>query len=562
MPDTEKRQFGEQGFTKGLLIFLGPLMLLGFATALVALVAGLQWHLHELLAMSAIVGTSTAVLAIVLFYRQMVERRAAGEALENVQARVGGLLESAMDAIIVLDEQQRVVQYNASAEKVFMWPREAVLGQSLEKLLPPRYRGAHHAHVARFGETGVTSRRMGDRTVVTGMRANGEEFPIEASISQLREGGVKLYTVILRDITERVRSEAQLARSEARMRGILDSAMDAIITVDESQHIVLFNAAAERVFGCARDEALGAPLSWLIPERFRAAHVEHMKRFGETGTTSRRMGAMQRIMGLRRNGEEFPIEASISHISEGDSKFYTVILRDVTERVRAEEALDRSREEIKELAVASHKMLEQEKTRIARELHDELAQALTALKMDVTWLTERSASETATLEKLDKMRVILDSTVAATRRIAADLRPLMLDDLGLVPAVEWLANNFSERHGIECRLMVENEDIDLPEPYATTVFRILQESLTNIAKHAEASYVEASLDYDGEEVRLSVQDDGKGFKPTDSRKPNSYGLLGLRERVHLVGGTVRIDSEPGRGTRIAVRIPIQHGDRS
>src|SRR6185437_13594374 len=164
-------------------------------------------------------------------------------------------------------------------------------------------------------------------------------FPIEASISQHDEGGRKLYTVILRDVTQRVEGERLLARSEARLRGILDSAMDAIITVDSRQHVVLFNSAAEEVFGCPRDQAIGAPLSWFIPERFRHAHPQLVRRFGKTGISSRRMGAQRIVMGLRRNGEEFPIEASISQIDQNGKKFYTVILRDVTERVMAEEKL-------------------------------------------------------------------------------------------------------------------------------------------------------------------------------------------------------------------------------
>ncbi len=191
--------------------------------------------------------------------------------------------------------------------------------------------------------------------------------------------------VIYRRYAQR-RPEELLARSEARLRGILDSAMDAILTVDDRQNVVLFNAAAERVFGWPRGEAIGAPLARFIPERFRSGHEEHIHRFRDTGTSSRRMGEQRIVMGLRRNGEEFPIDASISQIEEQGLHFYTVILRDVTERVRAENDLRSSREEIKELALAASNVREQEKRRIARELHDELGQALTALKIDVGWM--------------------------------------------------------------------------------------------------------------------------------------------------------------------------------
>src|SRR6185312_341813 len=211
------------------------------------------------------------------------------------------------------------------------------------------------------------------------------------------------------------------------------------------------------------------------------------------GASSRRMGAGQRIvMGLRRDGEEFPIDASISHIVEEGEHFYTVILRDVTERTRAERELRESKEEIRTLALTASSVREQEKSRFARELHDELGQALTALKIDVGWLRANLGhAPEAVLAKLGAMQVLLDGTVAAARRISSDLRPLMLDDLGLLAACEWLAHNFQQRTGVPCELVVGSGELDLPDPYATAVFRVLQESLTNIAKHAEATQVEA-----------------------------------------------------------------------
>jgi PAS domain S-box-containing protein len=476
--------------------------------------------------------------------------------LANVEARVAGIVESAMDAIVSIDEAQRIVLFNSAAEKVFGRSREAVIGQPLDVLIPERYRAAHGQHIERFGSTGTTSRDMGAQTVLYGLRASGEEFPIEASISQHREGGRKIFTVILRDVTERVRADEMLARSEARLRGILDSAMDAIITVDESQHVVLFNAAAEQVFGVSRAEAVGAPLARFIPDRFRGGHDEHVRRFGATGTSSRRMGAARIVAGLRSNGEEFPIDASISQTSEGGRRFYTVILRDVTERVRAEEALRESREEIRDLARAASTVREQEKSRIARELHDELGQALTALKFDVGWLRERVGGASDELgTKLAAMHAVIDGTVAATRRISADLRPLMLDDLGLGAAAEWLVQNFTARTRIQCSLAIEG-DVELPDPYATAVFRVLQESLTNVSRHAQATQVDVVIERVDGEVRLNVRDNGRGFDQADARKPNSFGLLGLRERATLLGGDVRIDSAPGRGTAVDMRLPL------
>jgi PAS domain S-box-containing protein len=398
---------------------------------------------------------------------------------------------------------------------------------------------------------------MGSEMVLMALRADGEEFPVEASISQHIEDGRKLFSVILRDITERVRAESLLARSEARLRGILDSAMDAIITVDESQHIVIFNSAAEAMFGCPKDEAVGAPLAWFIPERFRAVHGNHVRTFGQTRTASRRMSALRIVTGLRRNGEEFPIDASISQITERGSQFYTVILRDVTARVQAEIALRRSREELQQLGAIAHQAREQEKSRIARELHDELAQGLTALQMDVAWCKEKlPAGQDSMARKLQRMETLLDTTVSATRRIAADLRPLMLDDLGLVPAVEWLVENFTQRTGVPCELAVSTSDLHLHKLHAAAVFRIIQESLANVAKHARASRAEVAIEEGDGEVMISVRDDGLGFSIDDPRKPDSFGLVGLRERAYLLGGEATIISAPGQGTNVEVRLPL------
>src|SRR6185436_13171500 len=210
---------------------------------------------------------------------------------------------------------------------------------------------------------------------------------------------------------------------------IVDSAMDAVITVDEEQKIVLFNRAAEQVFGVRREDVLGAPLDRLLPARFRSGHGRHIASFGKTGVTSRRMGDVTTLWALRADGSEFPIEASISQASEGGATYYTVILRDVTVRKQSEDELKRSQQELRDLSARVLEAREEEKTRIARELHDELGQLLTALKMDLAALSQQLAG-TEHARRTEDMTALLDKTVTATRRISADLRPLMLDDLG------------------------------------------------------------------------------------------------------------------------------------
>ena len=343
---------------------------------------------------------------------------------------------------------------------------------------------------------------------------------------------------------------ARADNAAARLSGMLESAMDAIITVDEDQHILLYNRAAETIFGWPQDDVLGQPLVKLIPQRFHANHAGHMKRFGATGVTSRRMGGANLVYGLRSNGEEFPVEASISQLETPEGRLFTVILRDATERIRAQE-------ELAAYAAQASAIREQEKTRVARELHDELAQSLTALKMDTIWLRDhRDAAAADVQAKLDGMLAMLDASVAATRRIAADLRPLVLDDLGLVAAIEWLTQNFTQRWNVACTLDMD-EDLELHEPYATAVFRIVQESLVNVAKHAKATQVQVSVARADGEVTLRVSDDGAGFQTAAPRKAGSLGLAGLRERAQLLKGTVRINSTPGQGTVVEAHIPVK-----
>ncbi len=209
-------------------------------------------------------------------------------------------------------------------------------------------------------------------------------------------------------------------------------------------------------------------------------------------------------------------------------------------------------------ALAANAIREEEKARVARELHDELAQSLTALKMDALWVRDHAVyTPEAAAARLTDMVEMIDRTVMATRRIAADLRPMLLDDLGLLPAIEWLAGRFTQRSGVVCQLSVdEGLEFDLPEPYATAVFRIVQESLANVAKHASASQVRVTLGKVPDGVVLRVQDNGCGFFTVAPRKPQSMGLMGLRERAQLLGGSTTLNSAPGQGTCVEVYIPL------
>ena len=243
-----------------------------------------------------------------------------------------------------------------------------------------------------------------------------------------------------------------------------------------------------------------------------------------------------------------------------DKRLFTVILRDTTQRNAAEEALRQQQAELRELSARVLEAREEEKTLIARELHDELGQLLTALKLDLDWLRARMPHGELT-GKADQMGRVLDRTVTSVRRISADLRPLMLDDLGLADAAAWLVEDFTHRSTIRCKFdRPDGDALDrIERNIATTVYRALQESLTNIARHSGAAHAWVLLDLKDGGLRLEVEDDGKGMPPATHVSNRSLGLKGMRERVHYHGGTLEVGLAPRGGTRVKVRIPL-HAD--
>jgi PAS domain S-box-containing protein len=359
---------------------------------------------------------------------------------------------------------------------------------------------------------------------------------------------------ILIAVREVLLTERHSEASGEQLGAIVDSAMDAIISVDAQQRIVLFNRAAEEVFGVRRAEALGSALDRFLPARFRAAHRGHIEQFGRTGVTSRRMGDVTTLWALRANGEEFPIEASISQAGGAGERYYTVILRDITRRKEYEDALKASQRELRELSARVLEAREDEKARVARELHDELGQLLTALKMDLGALRERLPQELQ--PRAAEMSALLDRTVTSTRRISADLRPLMLDDLGLADAAGWLVDDFAKRSGVACRIDLPDEIPEVSKAVGTAVYRAIQESLTNIARHSGAKSAWVVLAVENGTMQVEVEDDGRGIAPEDLAKARSLGLKGMRERIAFLGGSLEVARAPRGGTRLLLKVPV------
>ena len=427
----------------------------------------------------------------------------------------------------------------------------------------PRF---HHADELRFGgQTFALTYATRDPALTAPVEFSTTAFLASGCATALIAGaGAYLF---MRRRSETI-AEAGIARSlstlnEARMMAIIRSSSEAIIAIDDVQRIVIFNPMAEQIFRCSAMDAIGEPLDRFIPERYREAHKQHVEQFGATGVTERPMGRQRVLVGLRADLEEFPVEASISQITDADGrKFYTVMLRDVTARVKAENDLKASREALRNLSANLQSVREAEKTRIARELHDDLGQQLTALKMDLSSVHQvlegAPAVPPSALAQLQGMRRLIDTTVGSVRRIAADLRPVMLDDLGLLPAIEWLLNDFTTRYGIDVQRRIEPGTVDFSRDGATALFRIIQEALTNVIRHADATRVTVALAIEGEQCLLRIADDGRGATPAEieGRGEKSFGLLGIRERAHILGGSVSIETASQRGFILTIALPL------
>jgi signal transduction histidine kinase len=260
---------------------------------------------------------------------------------------------------------------------------------------------------------------------------------------------------------------------------------------------------------------------------------------------------------------------AVTQVALEGSPIFTGFVRDITERQRAERRFRDSREQLRALAAHLQSVREEERSRIAREVHDELGQALTGLKMDLAWLDRRNA-EIRSTDDLAQIQVRLkelpgqvDAIIGTVRQIAAELRPPVLDALGLEAAIEWQTHDFEKRTGITCSFHSSLKHTDLDPDRATAVFRIFQETLTNIVRHAEATEVNIHLREEGDKVILEVQDNGRGMNGRGLAESGSLGLLGMRERATMLDGEVNIIGRQGIGTTVGVRIPIhRHSERS
>jgi PAS domain S-box-containing protein len=467
--------------------------------------------------------------------------------LSDTQERLEEIADAAMDAIIAVDDEQRVQVFNTAAEKMFGCLASDAIGAPLDRFLPHRFRAVHREHLPGSGGTDVKSQANAGLRQLWALRSNGDQFPIEASISHSHVGGKRLFTVILRDVAERKRADDALGESEERVRPMADTAP-----------VMLWMSAPDNLchyFNRSWLEFTGRPMAAELGNGWaEGVHPEDVKRCLDTfeRAAARREPFRMEYRIRRYDGEyRWILDTGVPRLSaDGAFSGYIGSAVDITEHKVAERVL----------SGLSHKLMEAqdgERAWIARQLHDDVAQRMALLTIELDQLSRvppRGARQLRIrIKELRGQAIDLSKDIGI---ISRRLHSSKLEYLGIASAAGAFCSELSEQKSVAISFSHEGVPDDLPKRVALALFRVLQEALTNAVKHAGVNHFSVALRGGEDEIQLEVVDTGIGFDPQAAVRREGLGLVGMQERLSLVHGEIAIDSRPGAGTQVRARVPL------
>ena len=489
--------------------------------------------------------------------RDITERKQAEESLRQSEQRYRLLADNVGDAIWTVDLNMRQTYMSPSITRLLGYSVEEAMARSMREAFTPGSFGLAMRVLREEMALERTGRATPDRTRTLELELNrkdGSVVPVEVKFRFIRDASGRPAEIVaaVRDVSERKTAEKLLRQSEENYRSIFENTGTAMAIIGEDDTIVLANSEFEKLSGLSREKIEGRKhwKEFAAPEDLDRLLEYSRTRKANSAAAPRRYQA--RLVNSKGEVRHVLVTADLVP----GTKRTVVSLLDISEWKEMNARLERSNEESRGLYRHLQSVREEEKKSIARDIHDELGQVLTALKMDVAWLRQIAPEDMKpVIDKAKEMSDSIDGILRAVKRISAELRPQMLDDLGLTAAIEWQVREFDKRTGIKCELKLASEDAETDKEVATAIFRILQEALTNVARHAGATKVGVSLRRKDGGLILRVRDNGKGIREEQLSSPRSFGLIGVRERASSHGGEAEIVGTPGIGTVVTVRIP-------
>ena len=508
-----------------------------------------SWHWIEAIGTNLL--NEPSVNAIVVNFRDITERRKSSDQLQKISTAI----EQTADSVMITDKNGIIEYINSAFLRITGYSRKAVIGKTPRILKSGRHSESFYKD---FWEKILKGNTY--RTKFINCKKNGELYIIERTVTPVENesGEITHFISTGRDVTEKERIEDELNKNSKLLQSFFQYSITPFVLLDKDFNFLLVNEPYAKA--CRRDVS-----EFIGRNHFEFYPSDAKTDFEKVVNTKEAVRFIERPF-VFPDHPEWGVTYwnwSLTPILDkmGEVEFLVFTLKDVTQQKRAIDEIKSSHKQLRTLYAHLQKAREEERARIAREIHDSIGQGLTGLKMDLSLLENELAQQEDLSEreklygKIQTMYTLLDDMIQSVRDVSAQLRPLILDSLGLVTAIEWQAEEFQKKTGLTCEYILPKEKVELNNDESTVLFRILQECLTNIIRHAKATKVIVKLERKEKHILLEVQDNGIGIDENVVKEINSLGLLGMKERALVLGGSVDIWGKPGRGTIVTVKIP-------